>query len=119
MRYQITETGYQLITGILEIHQRFYLIIDFLKAIYIKLKHGTIPAEGQIKETVEIPIETLINALSTSEDEIKNYWSVKRKINGEYTSSTYNNNYSTNYKYFAVIYRPLLIIDYSSIFKYF
>lgn len=81
MRFQITETGYQLIHGILEILQRFYLIIDFHWAIYIKLKHGTIPEDGQIKETIEIPIETLINALSTTEDEMKNYWYEKRKIN--------------------------------------
>lgn len=88
-------------------------------AIYIKLNHGTIPEDGQIKELIQIPIETLVNSLSTTDGEMENYWSQKRKIDGDYTSTTTNPNYSTWYKYFAVHYRPLLVIDYSSIFKYF
>lgn len=119
MRYQITETGYQKMYGITEILQNFYMIIDSLWAIYIKLNHGIIPEDGQIKETIEIPIETLVNSLTTTEDEMKNYWFQKRKINGDSTSTTENPNHSTWYKYFSVIYRPLLVIDYSTIFKYF
>lgn len=95
------------------------MILDFLWAIYIKLNHGIIPEDGQIKELIQIPIETLVNSLTTTDDEMKDYWYEKRKINGDYTSTTTNPNLSTNYKYFAVIYRPLLVIDYSKTFKYF
>lgn len=119
MRYQIPDTGYQLMPGIHILQANFYMILDFHWAIYIKLNHGIIPEDGQIKETIEIPIETLVNSLTATDDEMKDYWFQKRKRNGDSYTTTENPNHSTWYKYFSVIYRPLLVIDYSSIFKYF
>lgn len=80
------------------------------------IKENTVPEHGRIFEDIQIEFDDFFRGLDIDENAIQNYY---ERLTPNQNEVIYNDNQSMYVKHICICYKPLLIIDYSSFFKYF